>query len=41
MARKANANDLSRIGEILVVFKRIKYRPIFQNDNYPFGGQDV
>ena len=35
--RKANEKDLSRIGEILVFVKRIKYRPIFKNDAFSFG----
>lgn len=39
--RKAAARDLSRIAEILVFVKRIKYRPIFQNDAYSFGELQV
>ena len=35
--RKATEKDLSRIGEILVFVKRIKYRPIFKNDAFSFG----
>ena len=34
--RKAETKDLSRIAEILVFAKRIKYRPIFNNDDYSF-----
>ena len=41
MIRKATPNDLSRIAEILVFVKRIKYRPIFQNDAYSFGELQV
>ena len=39
--RKAAAQDLSRIAEILVFVKRINYRPIFQNDAYSFGKLQV
>ena len=41
MIRKAKKKDLSRIAEILVFVKRIKYRPIFQNDDYSFGDLQV
>ncbi len=41
MIRKAEARDLPRIAEILVFTKRIKYRPIFQNDEYSFGELQV
>ena len=41
MIRKATPSDLSRIAEILVFVKRIKYRPIFQNDAYSFGELQV
>jgi len=41
MIRKAETKDLSRIAEILVFVKRIKYRPIFQNDDYSFGELQV
>lgn len=41
MIRKAEVGDLSRIGEILVFVKRIKYRPIFQNDEYSFNELQV
>ena len=41
MIRKAEKKDLSRIAEILVFVKRIKYRPIFQNDAYSFGDLQV
>ena len=34
--RKAERKDLSRIGEILVFDKRIKFRPIFQDDDFSF-----
>ena len=34
--RKAELKDLSRIAEILVFAKRIKYRSIFNNDDYSF-----
>ncbi len=39
--RKATKNDLSRIAEILVFVKRIKFRPIFQCDEYSFGELQV
>lgn len=39
--RKATAQDLSRIAEILVFVKRINYRPIFQDDPYSFGKLQV
>jgi GNAT superfamily N-acetyltransferase len=39
--RKATAQDLSRIAEILVFVKRIKFRPIFKNDAYSFGELQV
>ena len=41
MIRKAKKEDLSRIAEILVFVKRMKYRPIFQNDDYSFGELQV
>ena len=41
MIRKAMIDDLSRIAEILVFVKRIKYRPIFQDDDYSFGELQV
>lgn len=34
--RKAAPKDISRIAEILVFVKRMKFRPIFQNDEYSF-----
>ena len=37
MIRKATADDLSRIAEILVFTKRMKYRSIFQDDAFSFG----
>ncbi|MBR4163796.1 MAG: GNAT family N-acetyltransferase [Solobacterium sp.] len=36
MIRKATEKDLSRIAEILVFVKRMKYRSIFQDDFYSF-----
>lgn len=39
--RKATADDVSRIAEILVFVKRINFRPIFQNDDYSFGELQV
>lgn len=41
MIRKATVNDLSRIAEILVFVKRIKFRPIFKDDDYSFGELQV
>ncbi len=41
MIRKARLDDISRIAEILVFVKRIKFRPIFQNDDYSFGELQV
>jgi putative acetyltransferase len=41
MIRKAEKEDISRIAEILVFVKRIKYRQIFQNDDYSFGELQV
>ncbi|MBR1931486.1 MAG: GNAT family N-acetyltransferase [Lachnospiraceae bacterium] len=41
MIRKATLNDISRIAEILVFVKRIKFRPIFRNDDYSFGELQV
>lgn len=41
MIRKAKPDDLSRIAEILVFVKRIKFRPIFQDDDYSFGELQV
>ena len=41
MIRKAETRDLSRIAEILVFVKRIKYRPIFHNDDFSFGELQV
>lgn len=37
MIRKAVAEDISRIAEILVFVKRMNYRSIFQNDAVSFG----
>ena len=36
MIRKAEPKDISRIAEILVLTKRMKYRSIFHNDEYSF-----
>ena len=41
MIRKAAPEDISRIAEILVFVKRMKFRPIFQNDEYSFGELQV
>ncbi len=41
MIRNAEKKDLSRIAEILVFVKRVKYRAIFQNDAYSFGDLQV
>ena len=41
MIRKAETKDLSRIAEILVFTKRIKYRSIFHNDEYSFNELQV
>ena len=39
--RKASVKDISRIAEILVFDKRIKFRPIFQDDDYSFNELQV
>lgn len=39
--RRAEVQDLSRIAEILVFVKRIKFRPIFQNDDFSFNELQV
>ncbi len=36
MIRRATVEDASRIAEILVFVKRMKFRPIFQEDNFSF-----
>ena len=41
MIRKAAKKDLSRIAEILVFVKRVKYRSIFHNDEYSFNELQV
>ncbi len=41
MIRKAEKKDLSRIAEILVFVKRMKYRSIFHDDGYSFGNLQV
>ena len=41
MIRKAEPKDLSRIAEILVFTKRMKYRSIFHNDEYSFNELQV
>ena len=37
LIRKASIDDISRIAEILVFTKRMKYRSIFHNDAFSFG----
>lgn len=39
--RKATEKDLSRIAEILVFVKRVKFRPIFKDDDYSFNELQV
>lgn len=41
MIRKAPIPDISCIAKILVFVKRIKFRSIFQNDEYSFGELQV
>ena len=41
MIRRATTDDLSRIAEILVFVKRMKYRAIFQDDDFSFGELQV
>lgn len=41
MIRKAALRDISRIAEILVFVKRVKFRPIFQDDDYSFNELQV
>ena len=41
MIRRAKEEDASRVAEILVFVKRMKYRQIFQNDAYSFGELQV
>ena len=41
MIRKAEPKDSSRIAEILVFTKRMKYRAIFHNDEYSFNELQV
>ena len=41
MIRKAEHKDISRIAEILVFVKRIKFRPIFKDDDYSFNELQV
>ena len=41
MIRKAEEKDISRIAEILVFTKRMKYRAIFHNDDYSFNELQV
>lgn len=41
MIRQATDRDLSRIAEILVFVKRMKFRPIFQDDEYSFNELQV
>ena len=37
MIRRAKEEDASRVAEILVFVKRMKFRSIFQDDGYSFG----
>lgn len=39
--RKATQQDVSRLAEILVFVKRINFLPIFKDENYSFGEQQV
>ena len=41
MIRRAEPKDISRIAEILVFTKRMKYRSLFHNDEYSFNGLQV
>ena len=41
MIRKATIDDISRIAEILVFVKRIKFLPIFQDEDYSFNTLQV
>ena len=41
MIRPATDRDLSRIAEILVFVKRMKFRPIFRDDDYSFNQLQV
>lgn len=41
MIRPATAEDVSRIAEIVVFVRRVKFRPIFQDDGYSFGELQV
>ncbi|MBP5280534.1 MAG: GNAT family N-acetyltransferase, partial [Erysipelotrichaceae bacterium] len=41
MIRKATVNDISRIAEILVFVKRIKFLPIFRDEDYSFNTLQV
>ena len=41
MIRQAAIRDISRIAEILVFVKRMKFRPIFQDDDYSFNELQV
>lgn len=41
MIRQATDRDLSRIAEILVFVKRMKFRPIFRDDDYSFNELQV
>ena len=41
MIRQARKEDISRIAEILAFVKRIKFRPIFQDDDFSFGELQV
>ena len=41
MIRQATERDLSRIAEILVFVKRMKFRPIFRDDDFSFNQLQV
>ncbi len=41
MIRKAESRDISRIAEILVFVKRIKFLPIFKDEDYSFNTLQV
>ncbi len=41
MIRRAKEEDASRVAEILVFVKRMKFRSIFQDDGYSFGELQV
>lgn len=41
MIRAATAEDVSRIAAVVVFVRRVKFRPIFQDDGYSFGELQV